>query len=88
MPGFADILLFEAASIEAAADGRTVQITLTRDIGTLLDNIAAGCIPTPMLDDKVFALQVGVDPQPFVRLINCEFNLLNPSLIETPSATA
>ena len=86
VPGFADILLFESASVEAAADGCTVQITLKRDIGALLDDIASNRIPAPMIDDQAFALEVGVDPQPFVRLIKFEFNILNPSLIETPRA--
>jgi hypothetical protein len=84
LPGFADILRFETASIEAAADGHTVQITLKQDLGALLDDIAANRIPAPVLDDHTFTLEVGVDPQPFVRLINFEFSLLNPSLIETP----
>ncbi len=84
VPGFADILLFETASVEAAADGLTVQITMKRDIGTLLDDIAASRVPAPMSDNHAVTLEIGVDPQPFVRLIKFEFNLLNPSLIETP----
>jgi hypothetical protein len=47
VPGFTGILMFEAASIEAAADSRTVRITLAADLDVLLRDIAAGQIPAP-----------------------------------------
>jgi uncharacterized protein (UPF0276 family) len=77
IPGLREILLFEASSIEAAVDSRTIRITLTRDLGTLLGDIAAGRIPEPSSDDLAVILEIGVDPKPFVRLIESltSFNL-------------
>ena len=66
VPGFSDTLAFEAASIEAAVDSRTVQVALSCDIDTLLADIAAGRIPAAC-DAQAVTLEIGVDPQPFVR---------------------
>ncbi len=66
LPGFRDTLAFEAASIEAAADNRTVRVALSRDIDTLLADIAAGRMPAAC-DTQAMTLEIGVDPQPFVR---------------------
>jgi hypothetical protein len=67
-PGLADILKFEAASIEAAADGRTVRVTLAADLDALLHDIATGQIPTPSSGGSQIVVEVGVVPAPFVRL--------------------
>jgi hypothetical protein len=68
IPGFADVLRFEAASVEAAADGRTVRVALTQDVGALLGDIADGRIPATS-SDQATVLDIGVAPQPFVRLV-------------------
>jgi uncharacterized protein len=68
VPGFTDILMFEAASIEAAADGRTVRVTLAADLDALLRDIAAGQIPAPSSSGSQMVVEVGVIPAPFVRL--------------------
>jgi uncharacterized protein len=68
VPGLADVLMFEAASIEAAADSRTVRVTLAADFDVLLHDIAAGQIPTPSSGGSQIVIEVGVVPGPFVRL--------------------
>ncbi len=70
LPGLAEILLFEAASIEAAADGRTVRFALSRDLNALLGDIAAGWMPLPGPDGPAVVFEFGVDPKPFVRMID------------------
>lgn len=72
VPGLTDVLLFEAAAIEAAADGRTVRVTLARDLGVLLDDIALGRLPEPSSERPAVCLEIGVDPEPFVRMIGSE----------------
>jgi len=66
--GLTDILMFEAASIEAAADGRTVRVTLAADLDALLRDIAAGRTPMPSSGGSQMVIEVGVIPVPFVRL--------------------
>jgi uncharacterized protein len=68
VPGLTDILMFEAASIEAAADGRTVRVTLAADLDALLRDIAAGQIPAPSSGGSQMVIEVGVVPAPLVRL--------------------
>jgi len=68
IPGLADIVRFETAPVEAIADSRTVRVTLSRDIGRLLDDIAAERIPGPDSDGMPTTLEIGADPEPFVRI--------------------
>src|SRR6185312_9341313 len=68
VPGLADVLGFEAALIEAVADNRTIQVALACDLGALLDAIAAGRSPEPGATGPACTIEIGADPQPFVRL--------------------
>ncbi|MGA2638440.1 DUF692 family multinuclear iron-containing protein [Methylocella sp.] len=67
-PGFADVLRFEAAGVEAAANSCSIRVALARDIGVVLDDIALGRVPGPSSKCQPFVLEIGVDPEPFVRL--------------------
>ena len=69
VPGLTEMLLFEAAAIEAAAESRTVRVMLARDLGPLLADIAAGRMPGPSSEGRALVLEVGIDPEPFVHLI-------------------
>ena len=69
VPGLTEMLLFEAAAVEAAAESRTVRVMLARDLGPLLADIAAGRMPRPSSEGRALVLEVGVDPEPFVHLI-------------------
>ena len=69
VPGLRDILAFERASIEAAADGRAVQVRLTRAIDLLLGDVIAGRVPEPCPGCSPVVLELSVDPEPSVRLI-------------------
>jgi uncharacterized protein len=70
VPGLADMLAFEASMIEAAADSRTVRISVTKDIDAMLGDIAAGRLPGPSSDRPLTTLEVGVLPAPFVRQVD------------------
>jgi uncharacterized protein (UPF0276 family) len=67
-PGLKEILAFESALIEAAADGRTLEVALTKDIDAILADIAAGRLPGPSSDRPPTVLEIGVDPAPFIRM--------------------
>ena len=69
IPGLPDIVRFETAPIEAIADSRAVRVTFARDIAPLLDDIAAGRIPHPGAEDMPMTLEIGADPEPFVRIV-------------------
>jgi hypothetical protein len=69
IPGLADIVRFEAAPVQAIADSETVRVTLSRDIGQLLDDIGAGRIPSPASDGEPMTLEIGADPDPYVRIL-------------------
>ena len=69
IPGLADIVQFESAPVQAIADSVTVRVTLSRDIGRLLDDIAADRIPHPDPDETPTTLEIGADPDPFVRIV-------------------
>jgi hypothetical protein len=58
LPGFADVLAFEAALIRAVADSRAVRVTLRRDLDAVLGAIRAGHLPTA---DEVspYVLEIG-----------------------------
>jgi uncharacterized protein len=66
-PGLDDILAFEGALIEAAADGRAIEVTVTKDIDALFTEIAAGHLPGPGSDCPPTVLEIVVDPVPLVR---------------------
>jgi uncharacterized protein (UPF0276 family) len=70
VPGLKEMLKFEATLIEAAANDRTIQITLTKDIDMMLADIAAGRMPGTSSDRAVTVLEIGVDPAPFVRALD------------------
>jgi uncharacterized protein len=59
VPGLTEMLLFEAAAIEAAAESRTVRVMLARDLGPLLADIAAGRMPGPSSEGRALVLEVG-----------------------------
>ncbi|HKE27957.1 MAG TPA: DUF692 family protein [Bryobacteraceae bacterium] len=67
--GLDDILKFEASLIEAAANNTIVRLTLNRDIDRTLADLAADRIPGPSLDRPPFAIEIGVDPVPFIRAV-------------------
>jgi uncharacterized protein (UPF0276 family) len=68
VPGFEEMLKFEAALIEAAADGTIVRATFHKDIDVMLTELAAGNLPGPSSDRPATLLEIGVDPVPFVRI--------------------
>lgn len=68
--GFEEMLKFEASLIEAAADNTIVRATFSKDIDTMLSDVAAGRLPGPSSDRTATLLEIGVDPVPFIRV--CE----------------
>ena len=70
VPGFEEMLKFEAALIEAAADNTIVRATFNKDIDMMLADLAAGVLPGPSSDRIATLLEIGVDPVPFIRV--CE----------------
>jgi uncharacterized protein len=69
VPGLEEILKFEATLIEAAANNLTIQVTFAKDIDAMLADIAAGRLPGPSSDHPATILEIGVDPAPFVRML-------------------
>jgi uncharacterized protein (UPF0276 family) len=69
VPGFEEMLKFEATLIEAAANSLTIRLTVTKDIDAMLADVAAGRLPGPSSDRPATALEIGVDPAPFVRVV-------------------
>ena len=69
VPGLEEMLKFEAALIEAAANGLTVEVTIAKDIETMLTDIAAGRLPGPSSDWPATVVEIGVVPAPFVRVL-------------------
>ena len=68
VPGLSDMLKFEAALVEAAADSRTLQVTFTKDIELMLSDIREGRMPGPSSDRPETVLEIGVEPAPFIRM--------------------
>ena len=68
-PGVEDMLTFEAALVEAAADDRVVRIEVRKDIEAMLTDMAAGRLPGPSSDRPPTWVEIGVSPTPFVREI-------------------
>jgi hypothetical protein len=75
VPGFGEMLKFEATLIEAAANSLTIQVTVTKDIDRMLSDLAAGRLPDPSSDRPPTILQIGVVPAPFVRIVGQVGNL-------------
>lgn len=69
VPGLDDMLKFEAPLIEAAANNLTIQATFAKDIGVMLGDVAAGRLPGSSSDLPPTVLEIGVDPAPFVRMM-------------------
>ncbi len=74
VPGLAEILRFEAALIEAAANGLTMHVPFAKDIDVMLADIAAGRLPGPSSDRPVTVLEIGVNPEPFVRMLEAQYS--------------
>jgi uncharacterized protein len=69
VPGLEEMLKFESTLIEATADNLTIQLTFVKDIDAMLADIAAGRLPGPSSDCPATVLEIGVDPAPFVRVL-------------------
>lgn len=72
VPGLEEMLKFEAALIEAAANSVTSQATFTKDIDAMLADIAAGKLPDSSSDCPPTVLEIGVDPEPFIRVLEAQ----------------
>ncbi len=70
VPGFEEMLRFEAALIAAAADTTPVRATFTKSIDQMLADIAAGLLPGASSDCAATVLEIGVEPVPYIRV--CE----------------
>ena len=67
--GLDDILNLEASLIEAAATNTIVRLTLNKAIDGVLADLAADRIPGPSLNRSHSAIEIGVDPVPFIRAV-------------------
>ncbi len=65
--GLDDVLRFEAALIEAAANNAVVHVELSRGIDELLTGLAEGRLPGKGLQPAT-VLEIGVDPAPWIRV--------------------
>jgi uncharacterized protein (UPF0276 family) len=70
VPGLEDILRFESALVEAAADDRTIRVDLSKDMDAMLADIAIGQLPGPSSDRPGTVLEVAVNPVPSIRALN------------------
>src|SRR5205814_4645284 len=61
VPGLADILKFEAALIEAAANDTALRVEVSMDMDALLGEIAMGRLRGPSCVRPGMVLEVGVD---------------------------
>jgi uncharacterized protein (UPF0276 family) len=67
VPGLKDLIGFEASLVEAAADSRTIEVTVRKDIETMISDIVAGRAPGAASDCPPTVLEIAVDPVPSVR---------------------
>lgn len=67
--GLEQILNFECALVEAAANGVTLQVDLPKDIEALLTDVAAGKLPRPSSGQNLATFEVGVGATPFIRML-------------------
>ena len=72
--GLGDMLAFEGALLEAAVNNTTVRTVLSKDIDTMLADVAAGRLPGPSSDRPATVLEIGVDPAPFIRFAQVELS--------------
>ncbi len=70
IPGLEEILKFEAALLEAAANNVTMRVALPKDIEAMLIDIAAGRLPKLSTDRPAAVFEIGVDAVPFVRILD------------------
>jgi hypothetical protein len=70
VPGIEDLLKFESTLVEAAVDNTAIRVELSRDVNSMLADIAMGRLPGPSSDRPGTVLEIGVDPVPFVRMLN------------------
>lgn len=70
VPGLEDVLNFESTLVEAAVDNTTIRVELSRDIDSMLADIAMGRLPGPSSDRPRTVLDIGVEPVPFIRMLN------------------
>jgi hypothetical protein len=68
VPGFEEMLKFESALLEAAANNTTVCATFRKDIDRMLADLAANILPGPSSDRPATLLEIGVNPLPFIRV--------------------
>src|SRR5262249_34062725 len=68
VPGFEEMLKFESALLEAAANNTTVRATFRKDIDRMLADLAANILPGPSSDRPATLLEIGVNPVPFIRV--------------------
>ena len=69
VPGLEEILRFEGALLEAAANNVTMQVALPQDIEAMLMDIAAGRLPRLSSDQPFAVFEIGVGATPFVRIL-------------------
>jgi hypothetical protein len=70
--GLDEVLKFEAILIQAAADQTTIRATFTKNIDMVLTGLAAGQLPGPSSDIRPTLLEIGVEPMPFIRVVEVE----------------
>jgi uncharacterized protein (UPF0276 family) len=70
VPGLEDVLKFESTLIEAAVDNTAIRVELSRDLDSMLADIAMGRLPGISSDRPGTVLEIGVDPVPYVRMLN------------------
>jgi uncharacterized protein len=64
-----DVLAFESALVESAANNASTQIEVTQDIEALLQEIAAGRLPVAVPECSPMTVEVSMAPIPSVRVI-------------------
>jgi hypothetical protein len=69
------MLTFEGSLIEAAAESRTIRVTVEKDIDAMLDDIVNGRLPGPSSDLPPTLIEIGVAPTPFVRRVDTSLDL-------------
>lgn len=70
VPGLDDMLTFEAAVVEAAADGSVLRVDLEKDVDVMLAEIAAGRLPGSASDRPGTVLEIDVGPVPEIRMVH------------------
>jgi hypothetical protein len=68
--GLDDLSKFEATLIAAAADGKPMQVEVSKNIDEMLSEIAVGRLPPPSADCPRTMLEVTVNPVPSIRVLH------------------